>query len=500
MLLQSLLQQALQNLYISYQSRVADQEMRARKVDIFRRYYDGDHVANLSPEMRKLLRAKRPGIEFTDNYCRRIVNARSDRAIVKTIEGDDPTITAWAEQVMLANRLDSLQTDVHEGAFRDADSFLMVGYDNARGLPTFTHEPAYDGRGGMIAVYRSEHDPRMDFAAKIWTVASANGATVDNVRVNVYYPDRIEKYVGVMGATLQPYSDPDDPARQWPIPWTDAAGEPLGIPVFHFRNQGRNNYGLSVLEDAVPLQDAINRTLVSLVLATEMTAFQILVALGFDPPAAVSPGMFIVAGKEGILPGQTVDVKALPAGDVGQILAALARLKQEIHDVTNTPLPDGVSAEASGEARKQHEVYLLGEIRRFQVKAGEAWERAMEMAHKLAVLYGMEGTPTEAEHFRCTWASAEVRNQQEEIASAISLRELVGDKEVLRLIAHIYNWDETHIALITQEKAAEAQARIKAALATSGFADDGDPSGGADDTEDEGKPFGKAGKKSIGKE
>lgn len=481
-MLQSLLEQALTSKYISYSARIADQELRGRKVAMFRDYYDGDHAANLTAQMRKLLRATREGAEFTDNHCRRIVNARSDRAIVKRIDSDDDALTEWVEELLEYNRFDALQSDVHEAAFRDADTYVLVSYDNAEQRSTFTHEPAYDGRGGVVAVYRSENDPTMDFAVKVWTVANENGATVDTVRVNVYFPDRIEKYIGLMGATLEKYTDPTDPVQAWPIPWVDEYGEPLGIPVFHFRNQGRSNYGLSVLEDAVPIQDAINRVLSSLVMATELTAFQILVVLGFDPPASISPGMFLIGGKDGIDQGKIVDVKALPAGDLTQILASHKRLKEEIHDVTNTPMPDTVSADASGESRKQHEVYLLGEVRRFQVKAGEAWERVVEMAYKLARLYQMPDVPQVSDEpsFRTIWASAEVRNQKEEVESALALRDLVGDQEVLRMLSHIYNWDEVHIEKIIAEKSAEAQQRIKQAMTATGKFVEDNPAAGAD--------------------
>lgn len=491
-MLQSLLEQVLVGKFVSYSARITDQEMRGRKVEMFRNYYDGDHAANLTAQMRKLLRATRDGAEFTDNHCRRIVNARSDRAIVKRIEGDDDALTEWVEELLEANRFDSLQSDVHEAAFRDADSFVLVSYDNKQQRPIFTHEPAYDGRGGVIAVYRSENDPTMDFAVKVWTIANQDGATTDTTRVNVYFPDRIEKYIAPMGATLQQYIDPTDPVQTWPIAWTDEAGEPLGIPIFHFRNQGRNNYGLSVLEDAVPIQDAINRVLSSLVMATELTAFQILVVLGFDPPASIAPGMFLVAGKDGIDRDKQVDVKALPAGDLSQILASHKRLKEEIHDVTNTPMPDTVSADASGEARKQHEVYLLGEIRRFQVKAGEAWERVVEMAYKLARRYQMPDVPqtSDACSFRTIWASAEVRNQKEEVESALALRDLVGDQEVLRMLSHIYNWDEAHIEKIVAEKGAETQQRIKQAMQATGKFVEDDPAAGTDTTPASGRPSG----------
>jgi hypothetical protein len=442
---------------------IADQEMRGEKVEMYRNYADGDHPANMTAEMRAALRAVRPdgSSEFTANDMDTVIQMPTDRTVLDTIDADTDAASAWAQEVMEASRIDALNLEVHESAYRDGDTFLMVHYDNDGRRAVFTHELAYDGRSGMMVLYRSDDSSEMDAAIKIWNITSTSGTVQNTTRINVYYPDRIQKYTSTDGGAFMPFVD-DDTDADGVAPWLDRNNQPLGIPVFHFKNRGRKNYGLSEIESAIPLQDAKNRMLHSLVMSSELTAFQVRVAKGFVPKAGITPGGWItITGQNGgpLTKEDVAEVDVLESGDLTQQLAAIQWVSSEIMRVTRTPAPEFMGGDnASGESLKQREIGLLGKVRRFQVTAGNVWEDAMGMAWKIEAAFGTQ--PPAYKRFYARWVDAEVRNDTETIKNALMLKDTIGEREFLRLIAPIFKWDEARIDSILAENAAERSKRI----------------------------------------
>ena len=100
------------------------------------------------------------------------------------------------------------------------------------------------------------------------------------------------------------------------LPWTrtgTADGEPLGLPVIHFKNKDQGyNYGQSELKNIIPLQDALNKTIIDLIAAADTTAFRIYWMVGDDPSGVqVAPGSWVYStrpssgedcGQHGLLP------------------------------------------------------------------------------------------------------------------------------------------------------------------------------------------------------
>lgn len=441
----------------------ADNEMRGGKVDLFRRYANGEHDANLTPEMRKLLRidSTRADSPFNANQCDNIIQSVVDRLQVTAIEGDSAESSKWSEGVLNWNRFDALQLDVHEATIRDGDSYVLVEFDNEDQMPRLCHEPAWDGICGMLVIHRRTDKSDLAAAVKIWQ--ESKKSIGDTVRVNIYYPDRIEKYIGSGGSNLQKYADPDD-SGEWPIPWVDASGEPLGVPVVQFRNraQGTSGYGKSELEDGLPLQDALNRTLFSMVMAAELSAFQIRWAKGFAPPSGLTPGMWITIGADGMNKEEVAEVGSLDQGDIAPFIEQATFLIEQIEAVTRTPRMS-MGTNLSGEALKQMEVKLLGKVRRFQIKGGNAWEDVMSLAARVATAYGTQSPPV-SKIWRARWASPEMRNDTETITNAKNVADKVGLKRFLKLIAPVYEFTEDDIQEIMADVQSERGAALSAAL------------------------------------
>lgn len=452
---------------LSLTAWAADLEVRAEKVALFRQYVEGDHRANLTDEMRRSLRIVSKGSmnEFNVNHCAAIVETMANRLEVSRIGADNEAAQAWVNGVLRANKFDTLQGDIHDAALRDGDTYVLVGWDNEARQVRLYHEDAYDGVSGMIAFY--SEPGRIGAAIKIWRSTTNNPS--DTVRVNVYYPDRIEKYIsrGLTGLERHVVE-----GEEWPAAWVDKRGQPLGVPVAHFRNRAVNyaDHGLSEIENAIPIQDALNRTLYSMVYAGEMTAFQIRYAIGIQPPAGLTPGMWIKAyasdaNGAAVEPDETqvkwfqsIRLGAIEHGQLAPFIEMKSDLMRDIYDITSTPMPGGGNDSASGESQKQREVRLLGKVRRFQLKAGQAYEDLMEIAARIQGAYGEQ--PPTYETLTTRWRSAELRDDKLVVENAVKVADRVGDREFLRMIASVYDWSDEQIEQILADKSAEQSARM----------------------------------------
>jgi len=439
----------------------ADQQMRGEKVALFRRYAEGDHRANLTPEMRKLLRIPDNGSlnEFNDNYCDIVIQTFADRLEVTSMDADNEAASDWLNEVMTSNRFDGLQTDVHEAAIRDADTYVHIHWDKNEIYPRLVHEPAYDGVTGVIVLPGTNGSTIPELAVKIWR--GTTDSIGDTTYVNIYYPDRIEKYISSSGETLERRTIDGEP---WPAPWKDRSGRPLGVPFVHFRNRSssHDDYGLGELENVIPLQDATNRTVHSMVMAAELTAFGVRWAKGFRPPAGLTPGMWIVINGDGMPPDQQADLGMMEQGEIAPFIQQAQWFTGEIGRVSRTPAPEFMgNDDASGEALKQREIGLLGKVKRFQVKGGNAWEDVFGVASRVQAAFGRTQPPAFT-RITTRWKPAELRNDTEIVDNVVKVADRIGERETLRLLAPVFGWDAEKIDQIMEEMQADRTNRLSA--------------------------------------
>lgn len=423
-----------------------------QKVKLYRDYAGGNHRAKMTREMKELLRISGSETDqFNANYCETVVQTEADRLTVAAIAGSDDIASKWSAELLQWNRFDGLQMDVHEASLRDGMTFVMVAYDNEAQQAILAHELAWDGDVGLIPVY-DRTNKQMVAAVKVWHEGGYR-------RVNIYYPDRVEKFrVSKTGSAMEA-------AAAEPAVWADNQNKAVGVPIIAFRNRARAGswQGISELASVIPLQDALNRTLVSMVMTGELTAFQIPYIIGAKPPAKLTPGMIIALGEDGVKNDQKVEIGVLEQGQLVPFISQAQFLIDQIGTVSRTPLPEFMGGEVeSGEALKQREVGLLGKVKRFQVKGGNAWENVLALAAQVQAAFGTKKPPT-SKRWNTTWEEATIRNNREVIDNAVKVREAVGEKEFLRLIAPVYGWDEAKIEAILAYKAIE-QAQALAAM------------------------------------
>lgn len=402
------------------------------RVKLFRDYYDGNHRSKLTGNMKRMLRISgEQHDQFNENYCGLVVDTYSDRLLVDRIQGDDDSASEWADELLYKNRFDGLQMDIHEATIRDGDTFVLLEYDSELERVVFSHEPCWDGETGIIPIYDRQLK-NIVIAVKVWYEGLD-----DARRVNFYYPDRVEKYIGdESGFGMQPFIDESTDDRGI-VEWL-----PGVVPIVHYRNRMRtmNQFGISELASVVPLQDALNRGLMSMVMTAELTAFLIRVAKGFEPPAEVSPGMWITIGAEGLTSDMVADAFTLEPGGIVPFIDQANHLIEQIATISRTPLPTTLGGDsASGEALKQRESGLLAKVRKAQVKIGNSHEDLIHLSSIINNTYSSSNAPESS--WQTIWKDAQVRNESQMIANALSIREIVGDREVLRLIGDVYGYN-----------------------------------------------------------
>jgi hypothetical protein len=425
---------------LAYLDFLADEEMaRQRAILKARQYHDGAQVTFLTERLRQFLAVDASTV-FRMNVCRGVVMAVAERLIVNGFscadetEYDGTTQAQWAQTVWQQSDMDEKADDVHEDALAESEHFVIVDWDTENARPRFTPHPRFvdaqvggDSFGVKMVYPDDDYNQAPLYAVKRWTDDS-DGRNAHQ-RMTLYYPDRVEKYV-MDGARWVAIRDDGDTA--WPIVWSDKHGKPLGIPVIHFRNRKLRAENW----DAIPLQDAINKSLIDLLAGADTSAFRILYALGFIPTTdgnapkddgsnllAVEPGGFVWTTKS----RSEAEFGAIDPADLGKLLDVLQQLVMWMSVVTDTPASryqfSGHIA-AEGTLKEQQEP-LLAKVRKRQVSFGNAWARCMAMARRLSNTFGNTDFD-ESFAFTTLWADAQPRNEKDHIETVVLKREKLG--------------------------------------------------------------------------
>lgn len=153
----------------------------------YERYYDGDHPLTFATD--KFRNAFGSQLrEFAYNVCPMVVDALPDRLTVTGFEVEKGTeqngTAAW--EIWQQNRMDQRQGEVYQEASLSGDGYVLVWPSPLdQTLPTIYPQRACH----MTVKYDGEIPGLIKWAAKLWI--SDEGYK----RLNLYYADRIERYV-----------------------------------------------------------------------------------------------------------------------------------------------------------------------------------------------------------------------------------------------------------------------------------------------------------------
>lgn len=372
---------------------------------------------------------ERTGITFRFNMAKTPVDVMADRLEINAIEViGDSRVDQILQRVWEQNLMELESTNIHRRAGEFGDAYLIV-WPSDQPLTGEDPDPVqvagsqleeseaqsdldyrqvdmyYNSAKTTRLVYDVDNPTRKKYAIKKWTMPSQLGMkSKPPTRVNIYYPDRIEKYITTPNSKGNNrrdwirYTDEDD--GQWPVE------NPFGeIPVFHFRTG--SPYGDPEHRAGYGPQDAINKLIITHAATIDYHGFPQRYFLAdptrgsdeladFDTSDDIN--RFEDTGHDATLragPGEVWWLNGVrQAGqfnppDPEVFLRPLETYVRMMAQVTYTPwhyfdpqiytrLPP------SGESIRATEVPLLKKIRRRQLSYGHTWVEVAQFAIKLA--------------------------------------------------------------------------------------------------------------------
>lgn len=321
---------------------------------------------------------------FADNLCPAVCDAVTDNLQVTGfgVESGTAETANKAWELWQENRMDQRAGEVHLEAVRAGDSYVIV-WPDADGKPIIYPQDAQACTVG----YDVEQPGKVLWGAKFWRLVDKT------IRANLYYADRIEKYIT---RATSPNGLPDkDQAfikfevegEAWPLSHDYGA-----VPLFHFANNASvGQMGNSELVAVVPLQDALNKAVLDMMVAMEFAAFRqrwatgIEVTLGEDgkPIAPFVPGVERLWTTD----SENAKFGEFNPSELKQFLDVQNDFRLEIARVSATPLhylnlQDGQVP--SGEALKTLEKRHVRKVKDRMTTFGNVWEDVMNFALKIA--------------------------------------------------------------------------------------------------------------------
>jgi hypothetical protein len=458
--------------------QAAEELQRQKNVVDARLYYRGIQGAMLTERQKEFLGFNQDNERFALNYCPTVVDAVTERLIIESFIVDDETLSAAIAEWWRDNRMDLHQQDVHDGAVKTGESFLIVDWDEDEKRPRFSPHPRYTdpmvrdaGTGFGCKAHYPDDNPAlpMRFASKRWLgVLVESGRARPRQMMTLYYPERVERYfmAGEGEATWQLLEEP--------LPWTmngQVGGEPIGIPVIHFRNPSVK----SELWDAIPIQDLINKTSLDIIAAADAAGFPMVAAKGFMPttdgkdPSSTGtnaiklyPGVWIPIPEGG-------DIEVIRGSDLGPMLETLDSWVIKLAQVTRTPLSrfQVTALTPRAETLKQQDGPLLNKIEKRQVRFGNSWEDSLTIATRIANANG-ESLALD-EHIESVWRTAETRDELGELKQLWDAAKTAGEAGVpLIAFLKLQGWAEDRIEMIETDPQFMARTMMLTAAAGAG--------------------------------
>ena len=392
---------------------------------------------------------------FAYNRCASVVDAHADRLRVTGFGADDPAIAQAAQDLWDANRMDVREGQVEADQLALGDSYVIAEMHPERGdVQLWAQDPR------LVRVHYGDDAPgTLDLGTKVW---------VDDERychLNLYFRDRIEKYIS---SNRAPAGVPAS-AASFRLVEIDGEDNPVPlavkdtVPIFHFANNGRTNtYGVSELRPIMPLQDAINKTLMDMLVAMEFAAFpqRVLIGVEAEDPASQFKLAQFQAGVERILTLFAPDAKLgeFSAVNIAQYLSVAEFWDTAISRVSKVPVHYlGMNGTfASGRALRIAETPFTAKIEDKQRSAGQAWSDVQTYGLRL------QGKDVAPGAIRVNWASAAPLSEEDRLDIAVEKQGIGFPFEAILRESGYEPKQIADIMTMKQNAAAEAQAAFTA--------------------------------------
>ena len=404
----------------------------------YKDYYNGKHLSELTSRAKQYL-LNEAGVDYAENICDLIVDAMADRLTILgwSKEKAGETILDKVGEVWRFNNLDDVHKTAISRTLELGDGFLIVDWDPKAKMP----EVHFNHPDKVKVEYEPNNPQKKRYAVKIWvddTKGPVNPSGETLKRMNVYYENRIERYYTDQrdSRNWNPWFDEDEDF--WPIPWTrDDEPDPdnengRGIPVFHLKNKARGNqYGVSELRKAIPLQNSLNKLWLDLFEVSDQQGYPQRWATGLGKTQADGPNHTTgnrSVGAGSLLTSTNPETKfgQFNPADLNMLVNVLDTRYRTIAGTTYTPIHMLVLAKGilSGEALKKSEAGLVAKVKDRHASLGNEFSNIMMMCLMLLEDNGarIEGFNYETTRLVPLWTEAENIDEEEKVAVAEAKR------------------------------------------------------------------------------
>ena len=198
---------------------------------------------------------KNAALDFRFNYSKTVVDSVLNRLEINQVLTTSEDAQNYIDQIWEQTDLKLDINEIHRNALVYGDCYAIVWPDSNGTLAIDYNSPL------TTAVVYDQENPRIkSFAAKMWQITEADGRKT--IKLNLYYPDRIEKYAGMGEIENLTAGNGSQFVLIETVnnPWNE-------VPVFHFRTY--KQYGKPEHADAFGPQDAINKLIATHMLTVD---------------------------------------------------------------------------------------------------------------------------------------------------------------------------------------------------------------------------------------
>lgn len=405
---------------------------RQRQLQTYADYYDGEHPLLFATEKFRTAFGNQLGT-FADNWCGLVVDSVDERLRVEGFRiGTEQEADTKIWDIWQRNQLDSDSALVHSDALTLGDAYALVWpTDDSKAL--ITVESAQ-----QTIVARVKGDRRRRAAAfKTWVEEDGYAYAT------LYLPDALYKLRSrskveqgssvIIGTAGYNRWEPRDVAGEdFPL------RNPLGVvPVVPFINNPRmlGDVGRSELHSVIPVQDAVNKLVADMIIASEFSAFRQKWGAGIEIPVDPETHQPISSYKAAVERMWTTEndkgtFGTFEATDLDNFVKGVEMLVQHIASQTRTP-PHYFYLRGqfpSGESIKSAETGLVAKARRRMRWFGEAWEETMALALQIE---GSKRVQKVAHTMETIWADPESRTESEHVDAIVKKQALNVPDEIL---------------------------------------------------------------------
>ncbi|MGW4446456.1 phage portal protein [Streptomyces sp. NPDC004682] len=376
---------------------------------IYSQYYEGEQQKLAFSQMRYKAAFASVFEQWRDNFCGMIVDAANERLNVDSfrIPGDQGT-DKDARQFWQRSSMDAYSNAVHLEALIQGRAYVVVWADKD-GEPTIT--PVSADR--MAISYKpgslSELEAAARFEMDSW----------GRQQVTLWTEDYV--YEVAYGTTEW------DQGVKMP--------NPLGVvPVVPFENKVRlTGDPVSDLANCIPIQDAINKTIMDALTASETAAFpqRYVTGLEIQEDAQGNPVAPFNVGLDKLLQAEDPQAKfgSFESANLQNYVTLVDMLLQHLASVSRVPshyFLVNSSSTPSGEAIISAEAGLVAKVRERMLHFGESWERVIRLC------FAVKGDKRkDAFDMETRWRDPEYRTEAQHIDALLKLKQLNVPEEIL---------------------------------------------------------------------